>query len=109
MSESHLNSRNLSITPQKPRVRGICPKVILWLQGVSVSSKPLWSRSLQDPEFIPITASSGGRNGLSPVTYSKNKGNCRSGVGGAGWGVLLVGAPAGHEQSHFYNLGSSSR
>lgn len=101
LPDSHPNSHSLSFTPQQRlKVRSICPKVIVWLQSVRAFPKSPLSSSLQDPEFIPITAFSGGRNGLSPVTCSKNKGNCRSGVGGAGWGVLPVGASAGHERSH---------
>lgn len=88
----------LTLTPiasltslQRLKARGISPKGMYSFRVQRFSPKPPLSGSPKDPEFIPITASSRGRNRLSPVTYSKNKGNSRSDVGGAGWGCSTCG------------------
>lgn len=43
------------------------------------------------PGVDVMAASSGRRSRLSPVTWSKNKENSRSGVGGVGWSCFSMG------------------
>lgn len=88
----------LALTPiasltalQRLKARDISPKVIAQLQSIGICPKASFERLSRGPRVHPVTASSRGRNQLSPVIYSKNKGNCRSGVGGAGWGCSTCG------------------
>lgn len=92
LSDSHLNSHSLSYTTaEAANERHLPPCDCIASEYRDFFPKPPLSGSLEDPEFIPVTASSRGRNRLSPVTYSKNKGSCRNGGGGAGWGCSTCG------------------